>query len=316
MAIDGRYRVHLLNNRLEVDFQPIVNLQTGKVVKAEILARLRDNAGQVIPPSDFIKEMNNEELYEVFRQGFELGIAARKLWLQSGVDLALSINIPATIVGDPKYVREIARRLQAGDIAPNDLTIEITEADKTDNIDTLYAIINALKSVGVMTAMDDLGAGYSSLIRLERIPFDDVKIDQGLIREVKKTHAMHITYYLTQLAKGLGHTTTVEGLESVDLVEMAAILGASYGQGYAIARPMPASEMVTWYKNYTWNINIADPATELGMLTYMYRASQEVCPRQGVCGGVSTQEVIHATTHLLEDVQSNAVGVIINRKDA
>lgn len=97
-------------------------------------------------------------------------------------------------------------------------------------------------------ALDDLGAGYGSLMRLRRLPFDLVKIDQGLVRGInhEDRRSLPLVEALVQMARKLSIPVAIEGLETEDMIFLAAQVGADYGQGYAIARPMPPDELPSW----------------------------------------------------------------------
>jgi hypothetical protein len=103
---------------------------------------------------------------------------------------------------------------------------------------------------------------------MDRIPYDRVKIDQGLVRGAIKrpARALEYIYHLTLLAQGFGVPVTVEGLEDNGMIEAAAILGADYGQGYGIARPMPASDLTAWAQTWSMPIDPERPHTALGAL--------------------------------------------------
>lgn len=126
--------------------------------------------------------------------------------------------------------------------------------------------IARLRDAGVTIEQDDLGAGHSSLVRLDRFPFDAVKVDQELVSGALRNpqRALEFILYLTRLAHALETPVTVEGLEDLDILEAAAILGADCGQGYAIAHPMERSELRAWHAAYVYPIDPNAPRTELG----------------------------------------------------
>jgi len=126
--------------------------------------------------------------------------------------------------------------------------------------------------MGIQIVQDDLGSGHSSLLRMDRYAFDVVKIDQGLVRSAlrKPQRALEFILYLTRLAHAFKTPVTVEGLENLGMIEAAAILGADFGQGYGIAKPMPASDIITWHQGYVYSVNPKAPRTALGaMAGYM-----------------------------------------------
>ena len=123
--------------------------------------------------------------------------------------------------------------------------------------------------------MDDLGAGYGSLQRLRNFPFRAAKLDHGLIEDVRHAPVRLISFAgaLVQLAHDLEMDVVVEGLESDDLVEAAAILGANGGQGYALGQAMPAEMVAGWEREFVWTIDPQAPRTTLGALATVWCAS-------------------------------------------
>jgi hypothetical protein len=142
------------------------------------------------------------------------------------------------------------------------------EAKETLDAEKRNARVAEFQRAGIRIAQDDLGSGHSSLLRMDRVPCDCVKIDQALVRGSLKrpVRALEFIYYLTQLAQGFGEPVTVEGLEDEGLMEAAAILGADYGQGYGIARPMHAQDVLAWKEAWTYPIDPEQPRTALGAL--------------------------------------------------
>jgi len=122
--------------------------------------------------------------------------------------------------------------------------------------------------ISTVEAQDDLGSGRSTLLRMDTFPFDEIKIDQGLVRGGmhKPQRALEFVRHLTRLGHDLQTMVTVEGLETEGLLEAAAVLGADSGQGYAIARPLRAAQLPAWQANFRWAVDPMRPGTVLGAL--------------------------------------------------
>ncbi len=147
------------------------------------------------------------------------------------------------------------------------------EDEEFHDLDTARTTLQTLDRLGVRLVMDDLGAGYSSLLRLRSLPFGTVKIDQGLVREIARDPERVIDFIsgLVRLAKSLKLRVIVEGLESAELVEVASLLGADEGQGYALAMPLPAEALADWLANFHWVVPHDNPVTPLGLLALQKR---------------------------------------------
>ena len=121
--------------------------------------------------------------------------------------------------------------------------------------------------------MDDLGSGYSSLQRLHLMPFSGIKVDQEIMRGCLEgsSKALGIANAITTLGRDLGLSVVVEGLETLGLIEVAAILGAHKGQGYGISRPMPAADIPSWVGAWSLEIDPNSPNTTLGTWAKFWR---------------------------------------------
>ena len=266
------YRNFLYKDQVRMLYQPIVSLRDGTVVKVEALARLVDDFGKIVPPAAFLPAFGADELYHLFGLGLKAIGEARFIWNAEGFDPRVSINLPPQGLVDRRYLDKVKVAIQEMNVRQEMLTLEVTEDEELDELEDLGLIISELKSLGITLSQDDLGAGYSSLTRLERIGFDEVKIDQGLVRKtVEPTNAISLIEHLVDLAHDLGIRVVVEGLESVGLIEVASVLGADLGQGYSIAAPMEAKSMLDWITTQEWVVDPSYPKTQFGMLAALGR---------------------------------------------
>jgi len=173
-------------------------------------------------------------------------------------------------VEDPRCVEIAIAVLTASNCPPEAVLLEILESPTSagDSSPRVLSGMKALKELGVRLAEDDLGAGYSSLIRLRHWPFDRVKIDQALVKQVADDplRTLRFIRQLIRLGHDLDLEVVVEGLETIGLIEAAVILGADMGQGYALARPMPAEHLEAWLGCAPIHVDAAHPVTALGAL--------------------------------------------------
>jgi EAL domain-containing protein (putative c-di-GMP-specific phosphodiesterase class I) len=264
-----QFYVDLLDHDgLQMLYQPVVSLRTGRPVKLEALARLRrqDGAGMVAP-AEFLPVLGAQDMWRLFSLGLEQALHARHRWAQQGVDMDVSVNMPPVALSDPRYVERVEQLLRSHALEPRRLTLELLESGDLDASERRDALLARFRATGVRLAEDDLGSGYSSLLRLDSFPFDEVKIDQGLLGGLGKAprRALDFIQHLTRLAHDLGSLVVVEGLESPGLVEAAVILQADAGQGYGLARPMPAEAVVDWVRSFHLEIDRDHPRTALGV---------------------------------------------------
>lgn len=260
------YRGLLESGGLEMMYQPVVDLATGRVLKLEALARLREPAGGLLSPAAFLPAFGAEDLLRLFDAGLEQLLGWLGVWREAGVAARGSLNLPAQGLTDPRYLAAIERRLAAAAVAPGRLTLELLEHAEIGDASRHDGALERLRAQGVHLAQDDLGAGYSSLQRLDRVRFDEVKIDHGLLRGVALApqRTLDLIRHLTRLVHDLGIAVVVEGLEDPGLIEAAAVLGADAGQGFGIARPMAAAAVADWARGFRLTLDRARPVTALG----------------------------------------------------
>lgn len=265
-----RWRARVATAALQVYYQPVVRLCDGRVTELEALARLVDDDGALLVPGRFLPALGDDDLVVLFRQVLSRAAFQRGVLERAGHRLDMSVNAPAAALEDRRYVEAAAVLLQNGDCPAGALLLEILESPLGSEHTSPAAVagMHAFKALGVRLVEDDLGAGYSSLIRLRQWPFDRVKIDQAIVMQVAEDplRTLRFIRQLIRLGHDLDLEVVVEGLESPGLIEAALALGADMGQGYALARPMPADTLPGWLRGFTWRWDVARPATALGAL--------------------------------------------------
>jgi len=262
------YRRLLNEKRVVMHYQPIVNLKDGNVVKLEALARLQREDGALIYPQHYLRALGRDELLQLFTQGLEQACADCHAFEEQELSLQMAINFPTDGFDDPRYEKVLFQMLDGCGLPKSRLQMEVLESQDVGGIGPHRDFIQRLRDTGIRVAQDDLGSGHSSLLRLDQYPFDEVKIDQGLVRSALRhpERALAFILYLTRLAHAFNIFVTVEGLENPGMLEAAAILGADFGQGFGIAKPMPASEVMAWHRSYTFPIQHQTPSTALGAM--------------------------------------------------
>ncbi len=250
---ERRHFRHLLRNGgLCMVYQPIIHLDTGKLAKIEALARLRTDRVWVTP-AQFLPVFDANDLYDLYARGLHQALATLTGLSAQSVDSGLSFNLPAPGLADSRYLEATRQALAEFPLGTQRLSLEVLETEVLELApQSLAGLFKPWRELGVQFAEDDLGSGNSSLTRLRHIPFDVVKIDQGLVRDAARdpVRVLGFVRELTRLAHELGHQVVVEGLENDGLIEAAAVLGADFGQGYGIARPMPAEALPKWIQTH------------------------------------------------------------------
>ncbi|WP_298135560.1 EAL domain-containing protein [Acidiferrobacter sp.] len=261
------YRARLAQGALVMLYQPIIDLKTGQIAKVEALARLRNSDGTFVSPAYFLPAFGARDLRTLFTLGLRQAMSDLRDWERQGLRTSVSVNLPTQALSDPEYLAIAQAALRDLPMEPHRLTFELLEtSDVTSRETTVRRLISRWRHMGVHLAQDDLGSGYSSLLRIERLAVDEVKIDQAFVRTVARMphKALQFIHHLTRLVHDIGLPVVVEGLESRGLYEAAAILGADAGQGYVISRPLAASALQSWYRDFHISVNPGSPTTALG----------------------------------------------------
>ena len=244
-----KIRSLITNGDFEMYMQPIVDLRTGRLAKVEALARIETAEWGVVSPGVFLPALREVELDLLFRHGLDKSLQALRDWDAQGLFVDLTINISPLTISKKIAVDWIVEALDRHEVNPSRLTLELVETEDLGTEST-HEIVTTLVGKGIHLAIDDLGSGYSSLMRLASLPFDVIKVDQSIVRHANQDPftTLSLVHTLTQIGQDLKRRVVVEGLENRSIIEAVTILGARYGQGYGIAVPMKASAIVAWVR--------------------------------------------------------------------
>lgn len=275
--IDAQTRRHyhdlLFGDGLRIVVQPVIELATGKVSKVEALARLQD-ADRLLSPAAFLPSFGKQDLRALFRMGLDRVLDWVAQWERQGLSVGASLNLPPSVLVAADCPRWIAEGIARHDVPAQRLYLELLETEDDAGMSAERdAAIARLADIGVRLVMDDLGAGYASLQRMRTLPFHTVKVDQGLVRAAASEPSRTIPFIrsLIEMAQCLQLEVVVEGLETDELIDMARRLGAEYGQGYAIARPMPPEQLADWAERWNAETPLSGLRTSLGEFSASFR---------------------------------------------
>ncbi len=237
----------LQQNLFALAYQPVVDMQDGRIVGAEALVRWIRADGTIIMPQHFIGIAEDSGLIIPLGEWvLHTALAQVKSWNNAGHDLWVSVNISPSQFKDPRLMEKISAALEQSGVEPERLGIEITETVAMLDQEASTRILGELKALGVRIAIDDFGTGYSSLSYLKRIPADKVKIDKsfvdGINLEVDDTAIVHTILALADL---LDKAVIAEGVETEEQYNALQNLNCQYAQGYWISRPIPPEEFIS-----------------------------------------------------------------------
>ncbi|HYD10621.1 MAG TPA: EAL domain-containing protein, partial [Acidimicrobiales bacterium] len=231
-------------NELRLVHQPVVDLETGRLLGAEALLRWR-HAGEEIEPSEFVPLAEETGLItSIGRWVLREACAAAARWHRlrpDGPPPRVAVNVSALQLGSGTLVTDVADALTAARLSPSCLTIEITESAVMARSEEIVGRLSALRAVGVRVSIDDFGTGHSSLGRLRFLPVDEVKIDRSFVSGAGDAVDIAVVEAVLALAGSLGLEVVAEGIETRDQLDALRLRGCEMGQGWLFGAGVPSS---------------------------------------------------------------------------
>ena len=275
MATQAQARLHLEAGLLEgiardelvLHYQPIVDLPTGRIVGAEALVRWNHPEQGFLLPGHFVPVAEQSDLI-VFLGERVIFDACRELrrWQDLGLrDRFISVNASSRQFSHG-LVETVTAALRATGADPNNLVIELTESTVVDNLETVAAILEELRSLGIRSAIDDFGTGYCGLRYLGALPVASLKIDQSFIQGMTPSAAAIVAATIA-MGHSLGLTLVAEGVETAEQRRFLTDQGCDRIQGYLLGRPMPADDLVARLRLEAVPQGASGPAHEDEVLT-------------------------------------------------
>jgi len=231
-----------LARELKLVFQPIVDLNSAKIVAAEALLRWESPTIGEIGPAAFIPLAERNGLIpEITRIVIGQAMAcARHL----PADVALSLNISTRDLHSPAFLSFLFNQIEGSDIPASRIWIEITETAVMHNVAAAVAVLNQLRARGIRIALDDFGTGFSSLSYLSHLPVDKIKIDRSFVSGLHDAVNRNIIQAILVLSESLGVECVVEGIETDEQLAHFARTTCRYAQGFLFSRPLPLRQFV------------------------------------------------------------------------
>ena len=246
-------RAGITRQEFTVWLQPKVNAGTLEPVGVEALARWRQADGSYVPPDLFIVVAERAGIIDAL-SGVLLTAALQEAARlhQAGFPLTISVNLSALWLDDLNLPDLMLRSVLAVGLTPADVILEVTETGVTKDVAIALDVLTRLRLKGFGLSIDDFGIGYSSFEQLGRIPFTEMKLDRSFVnRGAQDSAARAILESSMAMAQKLELTTVAEGVETDAELQLMRDLGCDNVQGYLIAKPMPASELMHWLQART-----------------------------------------------------------------
>ena len=251
LSLGSELRRALEAGDIVAHYQPKVEVSSGRVVGAEALVRWDHPERGIVLPSQFLPVVQKAGLMGSLTALVLQGAAAEAAaWSRDGLDLGVAVNVDVDALLDPAFPRRVAEVLEETGLAPELLTIELTETSlMADPVRAGY-VARELSSVGVRLSIDDFGTGYSSLGYLTALPLAELKIDRSFVgRMTESPMDMVIVRTILDLGSNLDLSVVAEGIESTKAREMLVELGCGLAQGYEFGSPMSAGRLTAFLRS-------------------------------------------------------------------
>ncbi|WP_349643326.1 bifunctional diguanylate cyclase/phosphodiesterase [Bradyrhizobium japonicum] len=241
--LEREMRDALAGRQFELHYQPFVSAATGKTSGFEALLRWHHPQRGLVLPGEFIPLAEETGLIVPLGEWVLRTACAEAAKWPSHVRIA--INLSPAQFRSKELVPVIVGALASSGVAPHRLELEVTETVIMHDSEAVFTVLAQLRELGVRIALDDFGTGYSSLSFLQRFPFDKIKIDRSFVDELSsaRAEANHLARAVVRFAVSLGKTTTAEGVETKEQLDILREEGCVETQGYYFSRPMPASDI-------------------------------------------------------------------------
>ena len=248
LTLMGELREAIINNELAAYYQPKIDIKTGKIKELEALVRWKHKAHGLVQPDDFIpmaeqtgliKQLTLWILHESLMQCAK--------WNDEGFELGVSVNLSANDLMDVELPETITRTLNAHNVSPEKLLLEITESSVMLDPNRALEVLTNLSTLGVRLSVDDFGTGYSSLSYLSKLPVSELKIDKSFVMGMENNSNNTVIVQATiDLGHNLGLEVVAEGVETASSISLLQPLGCDTLQGYYFTKPLSAQEFNTW----------------------------------------------------------------------
>jgi EAL domain-containing protein (putative c-di-GMP-specific phosphodiesterase class I) len=253
------------HEQFTLHYQPVVSLESGRVVATEALIRWLHPERGMLPPAEFIDLAEETGLIvPLSRWVLNTACAQARMWrekISEEDSPSVAVNLSPRHIQQPLFVDDVLHALRTAHLPPTSLILELTEnvlmGDSEDTIEKLQV----LKDMGVRIALDDFGNGFSSLGYLKRFPLDVVKIPKGFVDDLSGgPGGSELVDAMITLGRALGLTVVAEGIEEAVQLQALRVLGCDEGQGFYFARPAAPRDIEALLLHRLPSPNPAEPA--------------------------------------------------------
>lgn len=234
------------NNEFSLFYQPIINLNNGKIMGVEALIRWFHPVRGMVSPMEFIPLAEEAGLiYDIEKWILKTALTQKRRWEKMGYShIKMSINISGKRVTSSGFINEIKKLLSETKVKCDEIQFEVTETALMEDLDASMRILREIKNMNIKIALDDFGTGYSSLTYLKKLPIDVVKLDRKFIKSISEIGEDEvIVEYVIKLTHKLNLKIVAEGIEIKEQLAFLKTNYCDYGQGYLFSKPIAKEEI-------------------------------------------------------------------------
>jgi PAS domain S-box-containing protein len=235
-------------------YQPQVDIVRERVIGMEALIRWNHPEKGLLSPASFMPLIEKTHLsVPVGKFVMHSAFSQTRLWVAQGLNFKVCINISPRHLTDSHFILDLQSCLREfPDVPPELIELEVVESASLGDLGTVIPVMEEAINLGVQFSLDDFGTGHSSLNYLRQLPARTIKIDQGFVRTMHENMKdLLLVEAITSLAHTFDRTVIAEGVELIETAIILAQIGSPHMQGYAISRPMPPDDVLSWIQNWS-----------------------------------------------------------------
>ena len=234
-----------LDDQLQLVYQPRIELATGRLLGVEALLRWRHPTLGNVSPGEFIPLVEQTALVRPMTEWvFATAIEQALAWSRAGLDICVSVNASARNLDEGDFAERLLGALRGARLDPRHLELEFTESATARDHASVVGQLKVLHEAGIAIAIDDFGTGYSNVSYIQQLPVSVLKIDRSFVSDLATSEKnAKLVRSMVGMARDLGYRVVAEGIETQEVYDMLIAFGCDEGQGYFMAKPMPASDL-------------------------------------------------------------------------
>jgi EAL domain-containing protein (putative c-di-GMP-specific phosphodiesterase class I) len=246
LQLENALRRALERNQLHLHYQPQLSIRDGRVIGVEALLRWQHPEFGMVSPAEFVPIAESSgQIIPIGEWVLRTAVHQLKTWLDSGLQpMIMAVNLSAVQFRHPDLPGLVTQILDAAQLAPQYLELELTEGVAMYNPQGAIAVMDDLHRRGIRMSIDDFGTGYSSLSYLKKFKVYKLKIDQSFVRDLDvDADDSAIVTAIIQMARSMGFLTIAEGVETANQLAFLRAQGCNEVQGYHVSKPLPAEQL-------------------------------------------------------------------------